>query len=256
MIAILTHMPKLVVVIPTYNEKENTKRIIVKLRRTFLKLKKWNPQILIVDGNSPDGTSIVVKTLSQRYKNVHLLLEPKKRGLGAAYLAGMKHAFGKLKADVAVTMDADLSHDPAYLPKLLNQIESGCDFVVGSRYIKGGSIPKNWPPHRKFLSIFGNLATQLLLESSAINDWTTGYRAFKKEVFQKVVPVMEKDAAFKGYTFNISFAHHTIEAGFKAGQVPINFIDRTLGDSKLGMEYLFYTPIFLIKTRLKKFLSV
>lgn len=247
-------MSKLVVVIPTYNEKENTKRIIVKLRRTLLGLKKWNPQVLIVDGNSPDGTSDVVKKLSQKYENIHLLLEPKKRGLGAAYLSGMKHAFNKLKASVVVTMDADLSHDPDYLPELLNKIETGFAFVVGSRYIKGGSIPKNWPPHRKFLSIFGNLVTQALLASSVINDWTTGYRAFKKEVFQKVVPMMEKDAAFKGYTFNISFAYHTIEAGFKAGQIPINFIDRRAGDSKLGMEYLFHTPIFLIKTRLKKLL--
>lgn len=247
-------MPRVVIIIPTYNERENTRKVIVKLRRTFLKLKKWNPQVLIVDGNSPDGTSDVVKKLSRKYKNIHLLLEPKKRGLGAAYLSGMKHAFGRLKAEIAVTMDADLSHDPGYLPKLLNKIETGSDFVVGSRYIKGGSIPKNWPPHRKFLSIFGNLVTQALLASSAINDWTTGYRAFRKEVFQKVVPVMEKDAAFKGYTFNISFAYHTIQAGFKAGQIPINFIDRRAGDSKLGMEYLFYTPIFLIKTRLKRLL--
>lgn len=249
-------MARAIIVIPTYNERENIVRLIKKIRQQFSHLKKWDPKILIVDGNSPDGTAKLVKRLSKRHKNVHLLLEKKKKGLGAAYLEGMKHSFEKLKADIVITMDADLSHDPKYLPKFMEKIDEACDFVVGSRYIKDGSIPKNWPPHRKFLSIFGNLATQALLGSSAIHDWTTGYRAIKKEVFQKVAPMMEKDSAFKGYTFNISFAYHTIEAGFRAGQVPINFVDRTAGESKLGMEYLLHTPIFLLRTRLKKLLWV
>lgn len=247
---------KVIVIIPTYNEKDNIQSLIKKLRREFIKLKKWNPQVLVVDGNSPDGTSQVVAKLTRKHKYVHLLVETKKRGLGAAYLAGMKFAVEKLKGSLLVTMDADLSHDPSYLSKFLAKIEGGCDFVVGSRYVRGGSIPKNWPFHRKFLSVFGNLVTQLVLASSAVHDWTTGYRAIKKEVFVQVAPRMEKDVTFKGYTFNISFAHHTIEAGFKVGEVPIRFVDRTAGESKLGLEYLFYTPIFLFKTRLGKFLKV
>lgn len=241
-----------VIVIPTYNEKENTGKLIAGIRKELDNLKKWNTQILVVDGNSPDGTADLVTKLAKRYKNVHLHLEPKKRGLGSAYLAGMKYAFEKLKADVVITMDADLSHNPAYLSKFLGKIEEGYDFVVGSRYIKGGSIPKNWPPHRRFLSVFGNLITQFLLETQVIGDWTTGYRAIKKKVFTKVVPQIEKEAAAKGYTFNISFAHHTIASGFKVGQIPIHFIDRTSGNSKLGLEYLFHTPIFLVRTRLGK----
>lgn len=249
-------MGKAVIVVPTYNERDNVQQLILRIREEFTKLKKWEPEILIVDGNSPDGTADVVKKIAKKYKKVHLLIEDKKRGLGAAYLTGMKHAFGKLKANIAVTMDADLSHNPSYLSAFFEQIALGCDFVIGSRYIKGGSIPENWPLHRKFLSVFGNLTTQALLGSRAINDWTTGYRAIKKEVFRKVLPTMEKDAAFKGYTFNISFAYHTIEAGFKTGQVPILFTDRTAGKSKLGMEYLLHTPAFLLKTRLKRLLRV
>ena len=241
-----------VIIIPTYNEKENVQKLIRQIKKEETGIKKWDIQILIVDGNSPDGTANFVKKLSKRQKNLHLLLETKKRGLGAAYLSGMKQAFGKMKADVVITMDADLSHNPSYLPKFLKMVEEGYDFVVGSRYIRGGSIPQNWPRHRKFLSIFGNLITQLLLSSQAIEDWTTGYRAIKAQVYNKVFPLMEKDAASKGYTFNISFAYHTIESGFKAGQVPIHFVDRTAGESKLGMEYLMHTPIFLVKTRLKK----
>lgn len=243
-------MRKLIVVIPTYNEVENIQELIKKLKKQFVNLPGWNPQILVVDGNSPDGTGLIIK--KRKDKNVHLLLEKQKKGLGAAYLLGMKHAFGKLKTDLVITMDADLSHNPSYLPKFLKKIEDGADFVVGARYIKGGSIPKNWPVHRKFLSVFGNLTTQFLLGSRSLQDWTTGYRAIKKEVFKKVYPLMEKDTAFKGYTFNISFAHHTVVAGFKTAQVPIDFIDRKAGESKLGLEYLYHTPIFLIKTRLKK----
>lgn len=256
MVDILTHMARLVIVIPTYNERENIQKLIKKLTREFVHLRKWNPQILVVDGNSPDGTGKEVIRIGKKHKNVYLLSEKEKKGLGSAYLAGMKHAAEKMNATLLITMDADLSHDPSYLPKFLKEIESGCDFVVGSRYIKGGSIAKNWALHRKFLSVFGNLVTQLLLGSWAIADWTTGYRAIKKEVFQKVYPQMEKDASFKGYTFNISFAHHTIESRFKTGQVPIHFYDREAGESKLGLEYLFHTPIFLLKTRLKKLLPV
>lgn len=231
-------------------------KLVGRIRKEFPKLKDWKPQLLIVDGNSPDGTAKIVKKLERKYPDVHLIVEKKKRGLGAAYLEGMVHAFGKLKADVVITMDADLSHNPTYLSKFLKLVKEGCDFVVGARYIKGGSIPRAWGAHRKFLSVFGNLATQLFLGSRAIADWTTGYRAVKKNVFNKVLPLMEAETAAKGYTFNISFAHHTVEAGYKVGQVPIRFVDRTAGHSKLGLEYLFYTPLFLFKTRLKKLIRV
>lgn len=248
---------KAVVVIPTFNEKQNIQRLLKLLEEVFKKVKGWNFRILVVDDNSPDGTARVVRQCAKKYKNVHLLLRKKKVGLGAAYLAGMKEAFEKMEASTILIIDADLSHNPKYIPDFLAKIEKGADFVVGSRYIKGGSIAKRWALHRKFLSVFGNKIAPFILGRNELSDWTSGYRAMKKEVYRKVYPMIKEDRAeFRGYTFNISFAYHAVVSGFKASEVAINFADRKRGESKLGLEYLFHTPIFLFKTRLKNILNL
>lgn len=247
---------KAIVVIPTFNEKENIPRLLKLLEEVFKKVKDWNFRILVVDDNSPDGTARVVRQCAKKYKNIHLLLRKKKVGLGVAYLAGMKKAFEELKADVVIVMDADLSHKPKYLPDLLKKILDGADFVVGSRRIPGGAIPREWPVHRKFLSIVGNTLVTIFLGSRALTDWTSGYRVIKKTVYKRVRQmIMEDKAEFRGYTFNISFAYHTIVEGFKVAEIPIKFPDRKSGESKLGLEYIFHTPIFLFKTRLKRFIK-
>lgn len=247
---------KAVVVIPTFNEKENILHLLKLLKEVLKKVKGWNFRILVVDDNSPDGTARVVRQYAKKYKNVHLLLRTKKVGLGAAYLAGMKEAFEKMKADEVLIMDADLSHSPKYIPDFLSKIEKGADFVVGSRYIKGGSIAKKWALHRKFLSVFGNKIAPFILGRNELGDWTSGYRAIRKEVYRKVYPMIREDRAeFRGYTFNISFAYHAVVSGFRVSEVAINFIDRKSGESKLGLEYLFHTPVFLLKTRLKRFIK-
>lgn len=243
---------KAVILIPTYNERENISHLLPKIRAVAGKIKKWKVDILVVDDNSPDKTADVVRKIATRRKNVHLLLRPKKTGLGAAYLAGMAKAFKNLHADVVLVMDADLSHNPSHIPNFLKKIEEGCDFVVGSRYTNGGSIAKSWAPHRKLLSILGNQIVPLMLGRRALTDWTSGYRAIRKRVFGKVYPLIsDKKTMLRGYTFNIAFAHYVVMSGFQVGQVPIKFADRTSGKSKLGLEYLFHTPIFLIHTRLK-----
>lgn len=244
---------KAVVVIPTFNEKENIQRLLKLLKEVFKKVKGWDFRILVVDDNSPDGTARAVRQCARKYKNIHLLLRKKKVGLGAAYLAGMKEAFEGLEADVVVVMDADLSHKPEYLPEFLKKILGGADFVVGSRRIPGGAIPQEWPVHRKFLSIVGNTLVTIFLGSRVLTDWTSGYRAIKKDVYKRVRQmIIEDKAEFRGYTFNISFAYHTIIEGFKVVEIPIKFPDRKSGKSKLGLEYLFHTPLFLFKTRLKE----
>ncbi len=243
---------KVVILIPTFNERENILRLLTSLFAIFRKIRRWKFQILVVDDNSPDGTAQAVQNFAKRRRSIHILQRSKKTGLGAAYLAGMTKAFKNLHADVVLVMDADLSHNPNYIPSFLKKIEGGCDFVVGSRYIKGGSIAERWAIYRKFLSVFGNQIVPLMLGMSALSDWTSGYRAIRKEVFSKIYPSIAKEKAeFRGYTFNIAFAYHTVSAGFRVGEVPIKFIDRTSGKSKLGLEYLFHTPIFLIRTRLK-----
>lgn len=247
---------KAVVLIPTFNERDNILRLLNSLKKVFKKIKGWNLSILVVDDTSPDGTAQVVQQYRKRDKNVRLLLRKKKVGLGAAYLAGMKKAFEELEADVVVVMDADLSHKPEYLPDLLKKILSGADFVVGSRRIPGGAIPQEWPVHRKFLSIGGNTLVTIFLGSRVLTDWTSGYRAIRKGVYKKVRQMIVEDKAeFRGYTFNISFAYHAITEGFKVTEIPIKFPDRKRGESKLGLEYLFHTPLFLFKTRLKRFIK-
>ena len=244
-------MAKFVIIIPTYNERENIKSLIDKICAVLKNQKRW--KILCVDDNSPDGTSKVVQNHPQYLKKVALLLKGKKDGLGNAYLAGMKEAFEKMDADFCITMDADHSHKPQYIPSFASQIQSGSDFVVGSRYAGNGSIPKGWPIHRKIFSIGGNLIVPLFVGSRKLTDWTSGFRAIKKSVYSKVRPLILKDhAQNKGYTFNISFAYHTVDLKFRVDEVPIKFSDRKHGESKLGFEYLIHTPIFLISTRLRK----
>ena len=249
--------------IPTFNERENILRLLSHLLQVFKKVRKWRLAILVVDDNSPDGTAALVANFARlaskrakARKNVHLLVRNKKKGLGAAYLAGMHHAFRQLKTDIVLVMDADLSHNPSYIPAFLRKVEDGCDFVVGSRYIRGGRIAKGWALHRKLLSVFGNQIVPLMLGSRALSDWTSGYRAIRRSAFYKVYPAISKNKReLRGYTFNIAFAYHTMAAGFRVGEVPIKFIDRTTGKSKLGFEYLFHTPVFLIRTRLNMLLD-
>ncbi|MBI2268164.1 MAG: polyprenol monophosphomannose synthase [Candidatus Blackburnbacteria bacterium] len=242
---------RLVIVIPTYNEKENIVNLLHRINLTFRDIRGWTLRVLIVDDNSPDGTADAVRDVMRRNRKVFLLSRSKKTGLGGAYFSGMERAFKEMGADVVGIMDADLSHNPAYIPAFLGKIQRGYEFVVGARYVRGGSIPSDWPLYRKFLSVFGNTMVSVFLGKTTLTDWTSGYRFFNKDVYVKVRPeIIEDRAEYRGYTFNISFAYHAVSEGFKIGQVPIKFSDRKKGKSKLGLEYLFHTPIFLLKTRL------
>lgn len=227
---------KVVVIIPTYNEKGNIERIIEILEKeVFPKIKNHTMSILVADDNSPDGTSDVVKKLMKEWKNIEIN-SGEKKGLGAAYVRAMNYAIEKLDAEVVFEIDADLSHDPRRVPEFLEKIDQGYDMVIGTRYSDGGSIPKNWGIHRKIFSIAGNLMVRTILMRFSIHDWTGGYRAIRKEVFLK-----EKNelTAFKGYTFQVSFLHKTVRDGFKIAEIPIHFTDRTLGRSKIPtMKYI------------------
>lgn len=245
---------KVAVLIPTYNEKDNILRLLDQIFLQTRKLKGYKFEVLIVDDDSPDGTAQRVREYARRRRSVNLLVRTKKEGLGAAYLSGMKHAFSKLKAETVLVIDADLSHDPRYIPHFLQTLKAS-DMVIGSRYIKGGSIPKNWALHRKVYSIFGNKVTSLVLGEPRISDWTSGYRAIRRKVYKKVVPLMQKKE-LRGYTFNISFVYFALKFGFRVFHTPIKFLDRTSGKSKLGLEYLYHTPIFLFKTRLREILHI
>lgn len=247
-------MQKAVIIIPTYNERENVKLVIPKLLHVFQSIKNWDMHILVVDDSSPDKTYEVVQEIEKKEKKVELFLNKKKSGLGGAYLKGMDHAFYKMNASVVFEFDADLSHDPSKIPEFLKQIDTGADMVLGSRYIEGGGIPKDWGIHRKFLSITGNAIIALVLTNFSIKDWTTGYRAITKKVYEAVSPAM-KSERFSGYTFQIGFLHNAVMHGFKIVEVPFQFIDRTNGKSKLGPEYIKNTLLYIFRARIKSLLQ-
>ena len=241
------------VIIPTYNERGNIQKLIPVLLDVFKTCKKWNVNLLVVDDTSPDKTYEVVAKLAKKHKEVNLLVNKKKSGLGGAYLKGMEYAFNSLKSDVVFEFDADFSHDPNKIPQFLDAIDDGADMVLGSRYIPGGGIPKDWGIHRKFLSVIGNLVIMVVLTDFSIRDWTTGYRAITKEVYEKVHPQLHKER-FSGYTFQIGFLHAAVRQGFKIVEVPFQFVDRSEGHSKLGPEYIKNTLLFIGRVRIKEIL--
>lgn len=244
---------KVVIIIPTYNEKGNIDRLVHILEEEiFPKIKNHDINILVADDNSPDGTASEVKKLMQKWSNIDLNLG-EKHGLGAAYVRGMTYAIEKMGADIMFEMDADLSHDPKKIPEFLKKIDEGYDMAIGTRYSDGGSIPSNWPPIRKAYSIFGNLLVRSIFMRFSIHDWTGGFRVLKKEVFIKEKPELVN---FQGYTFQVSFLHKAVRDGFKIAEVPINFTDRTLGRSKIApKEYIVNLLKYVISARIKEILT-
>lgn len=237
-----------VIVLPTYNEKGNIERLIEILEeKVFPTIKNHKMSILVVDDSSPDGTADEVKKLMKKWTNLDLNMG-KKQGLGAAYIRGMSYAVEKMKADIMFEMDADFFHDPYKIPEFLQKFDQGYDFVVGTRYSSGGSIPKNWGLHRKLFSIVGNMLVRTILTRFYIHDWTGGFRAIKKEVFLKEKKELEN---YKGYTFQVAFLHKSIRDGFKVSEVPFKATDRTLGRSKIApLEYIMNLLKYVITARI------
>ena len=178
---------KVVIIIPTYNEKENVELIIEELEKEFSKIpKKYQMNILVVDDSSPDGTAQLVKKKMKKHPRLHLFINPEKKGLGAAYIKGMKYAMDKLKADLIFEFDADGSHQPKYISGMLREIDKGADVVVGSRYIPGGSMPENWGADRKIISYLGNLIARSVFLTFQYRDMTSGFRATKVKFLKKI----------------------------------------------------------------------
>lgn len=240
-----------VVIIPTYNEKENIHPVVAELSKVFSGISSHKMLILFVDDNSPDGTAKEIAGEIKSHSFVHLLSNKKKGGLGQAYKMGMQYALDKLSSDVVFEFDADLSHDSSKIPVMLRKIDEGADLVLAARYLKGGGIPANWPLHRKFLSVGGNLFIRTIMLNFSIHDWTTGYRAITRRVVENIVPTLQHNA-FNGYTWQIGFLVKSIQAGFIIGEVPFHFKDREWGSSKIGPEYIFNTLRYIMKVRLEE----
>lgn len=240
-------MMKAVVILPTYNERENIRDMLTKVLASVKKIHGYEFFVLVVDDTSPDGTKDEVLSFSKTHKNVHVL-SGKKEGLGKALLRGMTYAVDVLHADVIAQMDADLSHDPAKLPAFFEKLTKGHDFVVGSRYIPGGSIPANWGIHRKIFSVVGNSIVRYGLGFPYVHDWTGGYRAFHKTYFEKLKTSM---TAYSGYVYQIAFLHRSILLGANVGEVPIQFTDRKYGRSKIApLEYIYNVFSYVFRARI------
>ena len=241
---------KVVVIPATYNEKGNIERLITILEEeVFPKIKNHEMYILVADDNSPDGTGDEVRKLMKKWKNIDIS-SGVKNGLGAAYIRGMTYAVEKLGADVLFEIDADLQHDPHKIPEFIKKIEEGYDMVVGNRYSDGGSIPENWPLARKIFSVVANIFVRTVFAKFSIHDWTGGYRALKKEVFLKEKSRLNN---YRGYVFQISFLHKAVRDGFKIGEVPFHFRDRTLGNSKIApLGYIIDVVAYVVISRIKE----
>lgn len=213
---------RVLVIIPTYNEAENVERIVGRVRASVPEA-----HVLVADDNSPDGTGELADKLAAEDPHVHVMHRKGKEGLGAAYLAGFRWGIDS-GYDVLVEMDADGSHQPEELDRLLGALR-GADLVLGSRWVPGGRVV-NWPKSRLLLSRGGSTYSRLML-GVPIRDVTGGYRAFRKET---LLGLGMDQVASAGYCFQVDLAWRTVKAGFKVAEVPITFVERELGASKMS----------------------
>jgi dolichol-phosphate mannosyltransferase len=210
-----------IVCLPTYNEREN-------LESMLRALAPLGVEVLVIDDNSPDGTGEIADRLAEELDLVSVLHREQKEGLGPAYLAGFRHALER-GADYILEMDCDFSHDPADVPRLIAACEAGADLALGSRYVPGGGTA-NWGLVRRIISAGGSLYARVLL-GVRIRDLTGGFKCYRREVLERI----DLDAIeAKGYAFQIEGTYRTLRAGFTVVEVPIRFVDRTEGTSKMS----------------------
>jgi dolichol-phosphate mannosyltransferase len=215
-------MTSVLVIVPTYNESENIERIVDRVHAALPDV-----HVLIVDDASPDGTGKVADLLAEQDERVHVLHRPGKAGLGAAYTAGFDWGLAR-DYDVLVEMDADGSHAPEHLPRILAALK-GADVVLGSRWVPGGAVV-NWPLRRELLSRGGNLYTRLAL-GIGLRDATGGYRAYNRAVLESID---YNEVSSQGYCFQVDLAWRVLRAGFRIVEVPITFAERERGESKMS----------------------
>ena len=234
-------MNSILVCIPTYNEIENIESILARLFSA-------NPDVhaLVIDDSSPDGTAEVVQSLQSSNENLHLLKNPTKSGLGGAYRAGFSWALAR-DFEYVIEMDADGSHQPEQLPSLISKISSS-DVVIGSRWTKGGSVV-NWPLSRKILSLGGNFYVRTVL-GIKVKDATAGYRIYSKKALQELNLV---ESQSQGYIFQVDGTYRAIKHNLKVTEVPIEFVERSLGQSKMStrivLEAITQVTIWAFKHR-------
>ena len=229
---------KAVVCLPTYNERENLERMVAALADKGV-------SVLVIDDNSPDGTGRLADQLAARNGHVAVLHRERKEGLGPAYLAGFKRVLDDPEAKLVLEMDADFSHDPNDVPRLIEAARDA-DLVLGSRYVEGGSVG-SWGLVRRFVSAGGSLYARVLL-GVGVRDLTGGFKCFRREVLE----TLDLDAIdSRGYAFQIETTYRALRAGFRVAEIPIAFVDREHGGSKMSrsivLEAIWKVPLLRLR---------
>ena len=235
---------KTIVIIPTYNERENVEALINEIFKHF-------PQtdILIIDDNSPDKTYEIVQELSKKDNRIHLIKRERKLGLGSAYVQGFKFAINN-NYDVVFQMDADFSHQPSDLLRLFDKINEGYDLVIGSRYISGVNVV-NWPMKRLLLSYFANFYARIIT-GVPIRDLTAGFKAIRVNALKLINLDNIKS---NGYAFQIEITFKIYNKGFKITEIPIVFYERRSGNSKMSKKIILEAAIMVWRLRIEKILN-
>ena len=216
-------VPGAVVCLPTYNERDNLEPMV----RALAEVLPEGGRVLVIDDNSPDGTGEIADRLAAELPWLEVLHRPEKQGLGRAYVDGFDHALAE-GADLVLEMDCDFSHDPRDLPRLIAAVEAGADLALGSRYVEGGGT-ENWGLVRRLISRGASIYTRVLL--MPIHDATGGFKCFRRTVLESI-DLESIDAA--GYVFQIETTYRALRKGFRVVEVPIRFVDRTAGESKMS----------------------
>ena len=244
-------MSKVVVVVPTYNEAKNINKMIDVLEKDiFPKITNNDMWLLVVDDKSPDGTADVVKEKQKKYKNIVLSLG-NKQGLGAAYKRGMKYAMEEMGADAVIEFDADFQHPPKYIIELVKKFDEGFDHIIGSRAVKGGTVPEEWGLFRKALTKFGGLFTRVVLFFPKINvvkDTSTGLKLTRtKEVLDKI----DFKRISNGFFYKTQILYQLVKNKAKIVEIPLEFKLREEGESKMTMKDIIGTFVAVVILRLK-----
>ena len=232
-------MNSALVIIPTYNERENIEKMILTLMQLDLLI-----HVLFVDDGSPDGTAAVIQSYQSRYSDqIHLIQRKGKLGLGTAYIAGFQWALER-KYDFICEMDCDFSHNPKDLKRLIEACQNNADVAVGSRYTRGGSVV-NWPLHRKWMSKGAGVYVNCVL-GLGVKDATAGFVCFKRKVLENLD--LDK-IQFVGYAFQIEMKYRAKQKGFTIQEVAIEFVDRVLGQSKMSLNIFNEAFLGVLKMR-------
>ena len=234
---------KTLIVTPTYNERKNIRELV----STLFEL---NPDfhILVVDDSSPDGTAEIVEELQADCANLHLLSRNEKTGLGSAYIAGFNYALER-DYEAVVQMDADMSHDPKDVPLLIEAIENA-DLAIGSRYISGINVV-NWPLHRLIISYGANIYTRLVTRLP-VRDATGGFKCWRREALEAI---NLDGVRSQGYSFQIEMTYRAWLKGFRITEIPIIFVDRTVGESKMTRSIMLEAAVMIPRLRIWKLLG-